>query len=73
MSADDNPPIDKEPVAYNANGNGKIAIVLPNYEKKEIELVVKNDKAVSQVNKLQVGPKKKNIYRSTEDYHGKKI
>ena len=40
------PPIDKEPVA---NGNAsKLSIELPTSEKKELELVVKNDTVVNQ-------------------------
>lgn len=45
--SEQNSPIDKEP-SPNSNGNSKLAIELPNDEKKELELVVKNDKVVNQ-------------------------
>lgn len=38
-------PIDREPVA---NGNSKLSIELPTNEKKELEVVVKDAKAVNQ-------------------------
>lgn len=42
----DLPPIDKEPLP--SNGSNKVAIELPADGKKEIELVMKNDKVVNQ-------------------------
>lgn len=44
MSEENSPPIDKEPVA---NGNSKLSIELPTNEKKELEIVVKNEKQVA--------------------------
>lgn len=52
------PPIEKEPVA---NGNSKLSIELPTSEKKELEVVVKNEKAVNQTPKKygeQIGKKR---------------
>lgn len=52
------PPIDREPVA---NGNSKLSIELPTSEKKELEVVVKNEKPVNQTaNKYgeQIGKKR---------------
>lgn len=46
-------PIDKEPIA---NGNGKLGIELPNNEKKEVEVIVKNNTIIN-----QIGPKKKKV------------
>ena len=59
------PPIDTEPVA---NGNSKLSIELPTNEKKELEVVVKNEKAVIQPAKKygeQIG--KKRVYKSDSD------
>lgn len=67
--------IEKEPVA---NGtNNKLSIELPNDEKKELEVVLKNNQTVNQTttsNQHKFGERvantKKRIYRSTEEYHG---